>query len=550
MTDKPEDIFENPDHPEFSPETSPQTSPEPSPESSPEPSRQSSPESSSTPLNGPSDEPRQPESADEEDFASLLENAMGGMKDDLRVGEEISGEIISIGDQGVFVNTGTKVDGVVDRAELVNENNEMEYRPGDVLKLYVISVDGGEIRLSGKMSGPGSESRLYDAQKNAIPVEGRVSETCKGGFRVAVMGKTAFCPVSQMDVNYIENPEEYVGKDYEFLITRIESRGKNIVVSRRDLLNRYIAEEREKFLRTVQPGDIMEARITRIMNYGAFAEVAPGVEGMIHISELGWSRVERPEDAVSVNDTVQVAVLGIEQTGDKNRPVKISLSMKSAMADPWTTIFDRYAEGDKLRGMVTRLADFGAFVELEPGIEGLVHISEMSHRRIAKAGDVVSSGDVVPVTVKKIDPAARRISLSMKDAEGDPWIDIEKNYPVGRPVSGRIEKKEKFGFFIELEPGITGLLPASKIRDAAEKGGRDVEQLKPGDTIRVVVDTIDTAGRKISLGLGDSPDEDDWKAYEKEARRPEAKEQPQSGGGLGDLGEKLKAAIKDRRQDE
>lgn len=534
MTDKPEDFFETPDNPE----TSSETSPEPSPITSQEPGRQAP------------GHPQQPNTTDEEDFATLLENSMSGVKDDLRVGEEISGEIISIGDQGVFINTGTKVDGVVDKTELLNENNALDYKAGDILKLYVISVEDGEIRLSRAMSGPGSENRLYDAKQNAVPVEGRVTETCKGGFRVAIMGKTAFCPVSQMDINYIENPEEYVGKDYEFLITRIESRGKNIVVSRRDLLNRYIAEEREKFLGAAQPGDIMEARITRIMTYGAFAEVAPGVEGMIHISELGWSRVERPEEVVAVNDTVQVAVLGIEKTGDKNRPVKISLSMKSAMADPWTTIFDRYSEGDKLRGMVTRLADFGAFVELEPGIEGLVHISEMSHRRIAKAGDVVSSGDVVAVTVKKIDPAARRISLSMKDAEGDPWVDIEKNYPIGQHVDGRIEKKEKFGFFIELEPGITGLLPTSKIRDAAEKGGRDVEHLKPGDTIRVVVDSIDTAGRKISLGLGDSPDEDDWKAYEKQARRPEAKEQPQSGGGLGDLAEKLKAAMKDRRQDD
>ncbi len=530
MTDKPEDHFKNPDSTEPSPEISPEASHEPYKE--------------------PTEDPQEPKTTtDEEDFATLLENSMSSAKDDLRVGEEINGEIISIGNQGIFINTGTKVDGVVEKNELVNENNELEYRVGDVLKLYVISIDDGEIRLSRAMSGPGSENRLYDAQKSAVPVEGRVTETCKGGFRVAIMGKTAFCPVSQMDVNYIENPEEYVGKDYEFLITRIESRGKNIVVSRRDLLNRYIAEEREKFLRTAQPGDILEARITRIMSYGAFAEVAPGVEGMIHISELGWSRVERPEEAVSINDTVQVAVLGIEQTGDKNRPVKISLSMKSAMADPWTTIFDRYAEGDKLRGTVTRLADFGAFVELEPGIEGLVHISEISHRRIAKAGDVISSGDVVAVTVKKIDSAARRISLSMKDAEGDPWVDIEKTYPIGQSVAGRIEKKEKFGFFIELEPGITGLLPASKIRNAAEKGGKDIEQLKPGDTIRVVVDTIDTTSRKMSLGLGDAPDEDDWKAYEKEAIRPEAKQQS-SGGGLGDLAEKLKAAMKDQQQEE
>lgn len=484
----------------------------------------------------PDNSSQETENPEEEDFATLFENYMGDVKDDLNVGETVNGEIISIGDQNVFINTGTKVDGVIDKAELMDENGEIPHQVGDILKLYVISIGDGEIRLSKAMSGSGGENRLYDAYKHAIPVEGRITEACKGGFRVSMMGKMAFCPVSQVDVAYVENPEEYVGNAYEFLITRIESRGKNIVVSRRDLLNRYIAEAREQFLKTVKPGDTVDAKIIKIMPYGAFAEVIPGVEGMIHISELGWKHVTKTEEAVAVNDTVKAVILGIEQTGDKSRPVKISLSMKSAMGDPWENISDRYQEGDKIRGTVTRCADFGAFVEIEDGIEGLVHISELRHRRVIRAEDVVTPGETVSVMIKGIDPEARRISLSMKDAEGDPWVDMENNYKAGQTVTGRIEKKEKFGYFIELEPGIVGLLPSSKIKDAP--GRQDIEKLRTDDSITLVIEGVDTKNRKISLGFGDSPDVDNWKHFTSERPQSDKKDT-----GMGDLAEKLKAAM-------
>jgi small subunit ribosomal protein S1 len=491
-------------------------------------------------IDNPQDPSQDPDNPAEEDFASLFENYMGDVKDDLRVGEKIKGEIISIGDQSVFINTGTKVDGVVEKAEFLNQDGEIEHQAGDVVELYVVAIEDGEIRLSKAISGPGSENRLHDAKNHAIPVEGRVTEICKGGFKVAVMGKSAFCPVSQIDVAYVEKPEEYLDKTYEFIITRIESRGKNVVVSRRDLLNRYIAEAREKFLNSAKPGDIVDARITKIMTYGAFAEVAPGVEGMIHISELSWKRVENPEEAVSVNDTVKAEILAIEKTTDKGRPVKISLSLKAAAGDPWTDISDRFQEGDKVQGTVTRCADFGAFVELEPGIEGLVHISELSHRRVARAENVVSPGDTVIVMIKGIDPTARRISLSMKDSEGDPWLNITDTYKEGQTIVGRIEKKEAFGYFVEIEPGITGLLPLSKIKGSPRM--QEVEKLKTDDSITVAIDAIDTKNRKISLGLGETADTDDWKSYKKE--------QPQTNAdaGLGGLGEKLKAAMKNKKE--
>lgn len=472
---------------------------------------------------------------EEEDFASLFENYMSDVKDDLRVGEEITGEIISVGNESVFINTGTKVDGVVEKAELIDENGELPYKTGDKLKLYVIGIGEGELRLSKAFTGAGDPERLHDAKRNSIPVEGRVTETCKGGFRVNILGKSAFCPVSQIDIVYVENPETYVGSVLEFLITRIESGGKNIVVSRRELLNRYIAQEREKFIKNVAPGDIIDARITRLMSYGAFAEVAPGVEGMIHISELSWTRVHSPEEAVSVGDTVKAKLLGVEKPQDPTKTPKISLSVKQALGDPWHTILDRYKEGDKVEGTVTRCADFGAFVEIEPGIEGLVHISEISHKRVNRTEDELSPGQKVFLVIKSIDPTNRRLSLSMKDVEGDPWISITDNYEVGQQVTGRIENKEKFGYFVALQPGIVGLLPVSKIKDAPS--AKEIENLRTGDNISVVIESIDTRDRKISLAPADSTKTGDWKKYQDE--KPSA-------AGLGALGEKLQAALKSK----
>jgi len=475
--------------------------------------------------------------ADEENFADLFEQYMTDVKDDLRVGEEVNGKVIAIGDESVFVNTGTKVDGALDRVELIDENGDLRVKVGDTLKLYVVSIAEGEIRLSRALSGAGGANRLYDAFRNRIPVEGKVTETCKGGFRVNILGKVAFCPVSQIDVAYVEQPDIYVGGAYEFLITRIEEKGKNIVVSRRDLLNRFIAEERKKFIESVKAGDIVEARITKIMPFGAFAEVAPGVEGMIHISELSWTRVNASEEAVAIGDAVKVRLLAIEGAGEGSKPPRISLSIKQALGDPWENIFDRYQIGDKVQGTATRCADFGAFVEIEPGVEGLVHISELSHKRVTRPEDVVRPGEKVLVTIKNIDPGNRRISLSMKDAEGDPWLHMGDRFAVGQTVTGRIENKEKFGYFVALEPGIVGLLPASKIKNAPNT--KEIENLRIDSQITVGIEAIDTRERKITLTIGDPMDKEDWRQFKNDKPAPT---------GFGDLGEKLKAAMKTKME--
>jgi len=448
---------------------------------------------------------------EEESFADLFESYSAGMRDDLQLGDKISGKIISIGKDVVFLDVGTKVDGIVERSELLDSEGNMLFEEGDEMELYVVSRDDHEIRLSKAISGVGGVEMLSEAFHSAIPVEGKVAATCKGGFNVEMLHRRAFCPISQMDVVYVETPEDYVGQVYEFLITQFENNGKNIVVSRRKILAQVQEKEKAAFLETLNSDDVVEGRVTKLMPFGAFVELTPGLEGMVHISELSWSRMEKPEQVVQADDRVLVKVLGIVN-GEKKNTHKISLSMKQVEEDPWTHVPEKFNPGDKVNGTVTRCMDFGVFVEIAPGIEGLVHISEMSYvKRVVKPADEVTPGESVSVLIKDLDPRKRRISLSMRDTQGDPWLDVSDTFKVGQVIAGTLENKETFGYFVTLAPGVTGLLPKSKF-NLAEKPGH-LEQLKPGDAIRVSVAEINARDRKITLAPGDAAEEDGWKDY-------------------------------------
>ena len=471
----------------------------------------------------------------EESFAELLESYSAGMNENIQVGDQIRGRIISIGTTSVFVDTGTKVDGVVEKAELRDEDGGFSLVEGDELDLYVVAADESEIRLSKAISGIGGLNLLKDAWEQRIPVEGKVAAVIKGGFQVEMLKRRAFCPISQIDVTFVEDPEAYVGQTFPFLIKRFEERGRNIVVSRRDILQAELEASRKAFMEQLEADAVFEATVTRIAPFGAFVSLVPGVEGLVHISELSWSRLDRPEQAVSVGDRLQVKLLGVK-AGEKPGLKKISLSVKQAMGDPWADAQSRIQVGAKLMGKVTRCANFGAFVELFPGIEGLVHISEMSYtRRVMRPEEVVTPGDEIMVMVKEFDPDRKRISLSIKDADGDPWDGIAEKLPPGRTVKGRVEKQERFGIFVNLSPGITGLLPKSKI--AASEKASEIESLKPGAPIVVTVETVNAADRKISLGTGEAADVQNWQEFTAD-----------SAGTMGDLGDKLKQALSKQKK--
>ncbi len=472
---------------------------------------------------------------DEESFAELFESYSSGMSEDIQVGDKISGKVISIGTNAVFVDTGTKMDGVVEREELLNEEGELGCAVGDMLDLYVVAANESEIRLSKAISGIGGLNMLMDAQKGKIPVEGKVLQTCKGGFNVEVIKRRAFCPISQIDLKYVEQPEVYIGQTFQFLVKRVEEKGRNIIVSRREILEQEQAKAQKAFFENLTDDTVLTGKVTRLMPYGAFVELMPGLEGMVHISELSWSRVEKPEEAVKPGDEVRVRVLKITK-GDKSGQKKISLSMKQVSQNPWETIQDRIEVGAKVQGRVTRCMKFGAFVEIEPGVEGLVHISEMSYtKRVLHPEDEVKPGQSVFVMIKEIDLVNKRISLSLRDAIGDPWADVQERFSVGQSVQGTLEKKESFGYFINLEPGITGLLPISKIK--ASENCSAIERAKVGDGLTITIESIQANQRKISLGTGEAKVEEDWRQFT-----------DKGGPSLGSLGEKLQRALKQKQK--
>jgi len=475
----------------------------------------------------------------DESFAEMFEQYSEGGGDNLNVGDKVSGKVIQVGETTVFVDTGTKLDGIVEKEELLDDEGNCTVADGDTVELYVVGKDSDGIKLSRALSGIGGLAMLEEAKAGQLPVEGNVESTCKGGFNVTIMQRRAFCPVSQIDNRFVEDPEEYVGKTLEFLVTKLEQRGRNIVVSRRSLLERDAAEAAETFVNDTQVGDEIEGVITRLAAFGAFVELMPGLDGLVHISQISYGRIGHPEEAVTVGQKVKAKIVGIEQ-GDKGR-LKISLSMKELAQDPWDTISATFTEGDKVTGKVVRLADFGAFVEIAPGVDGLVHVSEMSYtKRVNKPADFVSEGEAVSVKIKSIDIEARRIGLSMKDAEGDPWLDVADKYQAGQKVEGTVEKQEQFGIFIQLEPGITGLLPKSII--ARSEKPAIYEKLHSGDTVEIIIGEVKAGERKISLTTGDAQEDGDWKEFA-------PKKQASSGdtGGMGLLGAKLQEAMNKKK---
>lgn len=472
----------------------------------------------------------------EENFEEMLNSYDPSTAENLKRGDRVKAKIVSITSDTVFVDIGSKIDGAVARSEFIDKNGELTCKTGDSVELYVTSTRESEIILSKAVTSGGGEM-LREAYSSGIPVEGKVASECKGGFNIEIMKKRAFCPVSQIDIRHVENPADYLGQTLTFLIIKFEEGGKNIVVSRRELLNKELESSRKEFVSGLKPGNVYKGRVQKIIPVGAIVEIFPGLTGMVHVSELSWSRTEKPEDVVRVGDSVDVALLKTEKTADGM--LRISLSIKKIAEDPMLSAANRFKAGDIITAKITRLTQFGAFAEIEPGVEGLIHVSEMSYtKRVHKPSDMVSSGDSVQVSVKSIDPETKKISLSMKAAEGDPWALAAENFKPGSPVEGTVEKKEAFGLFIKLAPGVTGLLPKSIINESPDSA--KVLAMKPGDRIEVSVGELNIKDRKISLRLPGTEDtRDDWKSH--------TKTQQTENQSMGSLGEKLAELMKNKK---
>ncbi len=457
---------------------------------------------------------------DEESFADLM------AKQDIaqvriQKGQKVQGKVVDMNEDTVFVNIGAKLEGVMEMNDFRDAEGNVNVSVGDDVEAWITQVSSGEIRLARSMSGAGMQA-IEDARENGVPVEGKVTEQCKGGYHVEILGKTAFCPGSQMAHG---SPESLIGQTFQFLITRVESRGRNIVVSHRALMDRQREQSLQALLDQVREGDIVEGKVTRLANFGAFVELVPGVEGMVHLSELSWSRVMKADEVVKPGDTVQAKILkiGKEKGRDGNEHTRISLSIREAQGNPWDQIETIVAApGSIVEGKVMRIAPFGAFVEIAPGIEGLVHLSEMSWtQRVNRADEIVQPGQVVRVKIKEINTENRRVSLSLRDAEGDPWADVETRFPVGSVVEGKVESQSRFGLFVTLAPGITGLLPEGIMRQS--KTEQEYQKLEKDAPVTLEVQRVAPVARRITLvpeGMQPQP---------KEPR--ERKEKPSRKGG-------------------
>lgn len=347
---------------------------------------------------------------EEEDFAAMFEASLSGVGQQLEPGQKIEGTLLQIGKDWSFLDVGQKGEGVLATAELLNADGEAQYQVGDPISVFFLSRSGGELRFTTKVGGTGSGTeQLENAYQSGIPVEGRIEKEIKGGFEVKLAGNVrAFCPFSQTGIRQGE-PADLIGTSLSFKITQFSERGRNIVVSHRQLLDEERQQQRESLRKTIKEGMIVKGEVTNILDFGAFVDIG-GIEGLLPISEISYGRVEDVNDVLQIGQSLEVAIKKIDW--ENNR---FSFSLRDTLADPWSKVGTIYQAGSQYSGKVSRLAQFGAFVTLEDGIDGLLHISKLSEggQRVRHPQDVVQVGQSLNVVIEKIDQDERRISLAL-----------------------------------------------------------------------------------------------------------------------------------------
>jgi small subunit ribosomal protein S1 len=470
-----------------------------------------------------------------EDFATLFEASTKAKR--IEKGQIVEGTIVAIGPEVAFVDVGGKGEATITVDELKNADGELEVAVGDRVQAMVVST-AGELILSRKLArGAVTDRQLEDAFQTGLPVEGKVERSVKGGYEVRIGRQRAFCPASQIDTLRTE-PAAHEGRVYEFRIVEYKEGGRNLVVSRRALLEEQQRASAAEVRRSVVVGAVMTGRVASVREFGAFVDLGGGVQGLLHISEMGWSRVADPSQVVKPGDEITVKVLAVE--GDK----KISLGLKQLTADPWSSVPDTYAIGQVRTGRVTRLTDFGAFVELEPGVEALAHASTFAPtgRRDGWTG-AVAAGATAAFEILSIDIDKKRIGVALVpegSARAGGASASSPGIAPGARLRGKVERHEKFGVFVFLAPGRTGLIPLSETGVAREG---DVSKAFPvGADVEVVVLEADEAGRRIRLSV---------KAIQhaEEAREVREYTERADGGsakGLGSLADKLRGALNSR----
>lgn len=433
------------------------------------------------------------------DFASMLDN-YEQTASTISNGDIVSGRVVNISDRGVVIDIGFKSEGIVAKEEFTSPEGELNVQKGDTVEVMVKQIEGsdGYVELS---RADAIRHHMWDVIEKAFTenqaVMGKILDRIKGGLQVELGGITAFLPGSQVDVRPVRNLESLRGKEMEFRILKLNKKRNNIVLSRKALIEEEVSVRKVETLKMLDENVILSGQIKNITDYGVFVDLG-GIDGLLHVTDISWGRLPKPSDVFKVGDTVQVKVLKFDR--DKER---VSLGYKQLLPDPWDTVAERYHKGDLVKGNVASVTDYGAFIELEEGVEGLVHVSEMTwSKRIKHPSKVVGLNEEVQAVVLEVDQANRRISLGMKQTLANPWDSVAERYTAGTRVSGKVRNLTEFGAFIEIEDGIDGLIHVSDM-SWTKRIKHPSEVLKKGQNVEAVITNIDTINRRLSLSIKD-----------------------------------------------
>jgi small subunit ribosomal protein S1 len=434
-----------------------------------------------------------------EDFGAILERHERQRHTEVSEGEVVKGTVEKISDQGVIINIGFKSEGIVSLDEF-KEGDQVTVKPGDEVDVLVKQLENheGYVELSrADAIRMKTWEQIEQAHRNDTTLTGRVTDRIKGGLRVDIGGIQAFLPGSQVDIRPVRNLDTFRNKEIEVRVLKVNKKRGNIVLSRKAVLEEQNANRKEQTLKTLEEGIIIEGQVKNITEYGAFIDLG-GLDGLLHITDMSWSRIQNPSELFKVGETVQVKVLKFDR--DRER---VSLGYKQLIPDPWASITERYPVNLRVKGKVVSLTDYGAFIELEPGIEGLVHVSEMTwSKRIKHPSKLLSAGQEVEALVLEVDSHNRRISLGIKQIEANPWETLAQRYSIGSRVKGRVRNLTDFGAFVEIEDGIDGLVHVSDI-SWTKRIKHPSDALKKNQEVEAVITTIDVENRRLSLSIKD-----------------------------------------------
>jgi len=431
-----------------------------------------------------------------EDFAALLEESF--TQGSLQEGSVVKGKIVGIEKDLAVIDVGAKTEGRVPIREFTGPGRQNELKVGDTVEVYLERVENalGEAVLSrDKARREESWGKLEKAFNNNEKVQGVIFNQVKGGFTVDLDGAVAFLPRSQVDIRPIRDVSPLMNQPQPFQILKMDRRRGNIVVSRRTVLEETRAEQRQELVQNLEEGQVIDGVVKNITDYGAFVDLG-GIDGLLHVTDIAWRRVNHPTEVLNIGQQVKVKIIKIN-----HETHRISLGMKQLQDDPWQGIEAKYPIGARYKGRVTNITDYGAFVELEPGIEGLIHVSEMSWtKKNVHPGKIVATSQEVDVQILEVDPVKRRISLGLKQTMRNPWEVFIEKYPAGTTIEGEVKNKTEFGLFLGLDGEVDGMVHLSDL-DWKRPGEQVIEEYKKGDKVRAKVLDVDVEKERISLGI-------------------------------------------------